>query len=273
MSDKLFIKCKICDKCFEKIGNLAKHVRLHNLTTKDYYDKFLKKENEGICLNCGKETEFYRISCGYKKYCCRTCSCIHLTPIRKLTMLNKYGAETTLGKNSIIRDKILNKLKTRDWSDSIQKRENTCLLKFGEKSISNTEFFKRNKYKRYKFNEIYFDSSWEMAFYVYLKDHNIDFEYQPNIKFEYNFNNKIHKYHPDFKVNNEIIEIKGEQFFDNDKMINPFDRAQDDLYEAKHQCMIKNNVIIIKNCEKYINYFIKKYGNIKDFKIEIRSAY
>ena len=165
---------------------------------------------------------------------------------KKTNYVKKYGAETTLGKNSIIRDKILNKLKTRDWSDSIQKRENTCLLKFGEKSISNTEFFKRNKYKRYKFNEIYFDSSWEMAFYVYLKDHNIDFEYQPNIKFEYNFNNKIHKYHPDFKVNNEIIEIKGEQFFDSDKMINPFDRAQDDLYEAKHQCMIKNNVIIIK---------------------------
>ena len=29
-------------------------------------------------------------------------------------------------------------------------------------------------------------------------------------------------------------------------MINPYDRSQDNIYEAKHQCMIKNNVKIFK---------------------------
>ena len=29
-------------------------------------------------------------------------------------------------------------------------------------------------------------------------------------------------------------------------MINPYDRTQDDKYEAKHQCMLNNNVIILR---------------------------
>ena len=40
------------------------------------------------------------------------------------------------------------------------------------------------------------------------------------------------------------------QFFENKdsngKLINPFDRTQDGLYEAKHQCMLNNGVIILK---------------------------
>ena len=40
-------------------------------------------------------------------------------------------------------------------------------------------------------------------------------------------------------------------------MISSYDRSQDEKYESKHQCMIENNVIIlrgkdIKNLEKVI---------------------
>ena len=49
------------------------------------------------------------------------------------------------------------------------------------------------------------------------------------------------------------FEIKGDHFFKdknyNNKMICPFDHSQDALYEAKHQCMLKNNVIIITSTE------------------------
>lgn len=45
-----------------------------------------------------------------------------------------------------------------------------------------------------------------------------------------------------------LYEDKGDQFFDGDKMICPYDRNnyKDELAEAKHQCMIKNNIIILK---------------------------
>ena len=36
--------CQICNKVF----NSANHLKTHNISIKDYYDIYLKKENEGI---------------------------------------------------------------------------------------------------------------------------------------------------------------------------------------------------------------------------------
>lgn len=75
-----------------------------------------------------------------------------------------------------------------------------------------------------------FDSSWEIAYYIWLKDNMIIFEYQPNISFKYIVNGQIHYYRPDFKVNDEIHEIKGEQFFNETAMICPWDYTKNDIY-------------------------------------------
>lgn len=53
----------------------------------------------------------------------------------------------------------------------------------------------------------YCDSTYELAYLIYCLDHNIDIK-RCDEKFEYEFNGKKHFYHPDFIVNNEIIEIK-----------------------------------------------------------------
>ena len=54
-------------------------------------------------------------------------------------------------------------------------------------------------------------------------------------------------------VNNELHEIKGLHFFINrnplNEMCNPYNHKKDKIAEAKHQCMIKNNVIILKYAE------------------------
>lgn len=47
------MKKEICKICGE-LTVLSKHIRKHNLTTKEYYDKYLKKDNEGICPVCNK---------------------------------------------------------------------------------------------------------------------------------------------------------------------------------------------------------------------------
>ena len=48
------MKCEICGKDF--INNrIGSHInRIHHISSKDYYDKYYKQQNEGICLNCGK---------------------------------------------------------------------------------------------------------------------------------------------------------------------------------------------------------------------------
>jgi hypothetical protein len=71
-------------------------------------------------------------------------------------------------------------------------------------------------------------------------------------------------YYPDFIVNGKYVEIKGLQFFENKdpngKLINPYDRSEDGKYEAKQQCMKNNNVEVITETSKYIEYTISKYG-------------
>lgn len=89
----------------------------------------------------------------------------------------------------------------------------------------------------------------------------MEFEYQPNISFDYYLNDERHTYHPDFKVRQKIIEVKGDQFFrinestGVEEMYCPwrYPEWSDEyyaykcaLFEAKYQCMKQNGVIILR---------------------------
>ena len=124
---------------------------------------------------------------------------------------------------------------------------------------------RRKLHTKYVYNDVYFENRWELSIYIYCSDHMIHCIYQPNIKFQYIYNEKIHYYHPDFIINNKIYEIKGSQFIKDDGTYrNPYDKSgnQDELYEAKHQCMIKNNINIISDNEikPFLQYMKNKYG-------------
>lgn len=125
--------------------------------------------------------------------------------------------------------------------------------------------------KKYFYNGMYFDSAPEIAYFIWLVDNNINFEYRPQETFSYKCNNKKHFYMPDFKVEDQFVELKGDQFFDESgKMINPFDESQNDRYEAKHQCMLANNVKILRTNDymHFMKYVEDKYGKdyLKQFK-------
>lgn len=64
-----YITCKICNKQITPKG-LSYHItHAHNITNKEYYDLYIKKDGEGICCKCGTEAEFINISVGYRKTC------------------------------------------------------------------------------------------------------------------------------------------------------------------------------------------------------------
>ena len=117
-----------------------------------------------------------------------------------------------------------------------------------ENYAQTNEFTKYHR-KQIEYDDLTFDSSWEVIVYQYCKENNIPCEYQPDITFEYEYGGKEHYYHPDFLINGKLYEVKGDHFFDGDKMICPFDRSKDELFEAKHQCMLHNSVIFIRNNE------------------------
>lgn len=191
----------------------------------------------------------------------------HNVELTKKRCLEKYGVENYMQRKDI---DVFAKYKENTGFSSpfanpaiVQKREENNLKKYGVRFVSQLHETRVKSARKYTFNDIGFDSQWELAYYIYLRDHNIEFEYQPGVKLQYIVNDNIKFYMPDFKVNGELQEIKGPQFFKEGKMINPFDRTMDELYEAKHQCMLRNNVKIITDCSKYLNYVEEKYT--KDF--------
>ena len=84
--------CKICNREFKTMRALSYHIHFsHNMSGKEYYDKFFKKENDGICAYCGKPTPFLGLADGYQKYCCAKCGGKGSSKQGKETMLKKYG--------------------------------------------------------------------------------------------------------------------------------------------------------------------------------------
>lgn len=56
-----------------------------------------------------------------------------------------------------------------------------------------------------------FDSKWEIKVFVICRIENqIDCEYQPNIHFTYTVREKQLNYHPDFLINGQLYEVKGD---------------------------------------------------------------
>ena len=121
---------------------------------------------------------------------------------------------------------------------------------------------KKHKYHSEKYPELTFDSKWEVKVYEFCKDNNIPIEYSPKISYEYEYDRRTWTYHPDFIINGKVYEVKGDYFFrtnestGQEEMFNPYREQEwsDEHYdwickkfEAKHQCMIKNNVLILRD--------------------------
>lgn len=197
------------------------------------------------------------------------------------TCINKYGT-TNGGASKEAQEKIkATNLKKYGVKSSFQVEEikekikQTNLKKYGVPSYTQTEKYRNNlfeKYgayhaptKRYIYNNEYFDSFPELCLYMYCLENNIPIVREP-IELTFEFEGKSYHYYPDFKINNELIEIKGKQFLtENGSWCNPFDHALDGLFEAKHQCALANGIKILYNTDyqKYLNWFHEK-GYKKD---------
>lgn len=107
-----------------------------------------------------------------------------------------------------------------------------------------------------------FDSKPEIAIFVFCKiEHEMNIEYHPTFNYTYEFNEEKFIYCPDFIINGKFYEFKGEQFFrfnestGKEELFCPWqskDKTNEEheldcqREEAKHQCMIANNVTILR---------------------------
>lgn len=165
------------------------------------------------------------------------------------TSLNKYGVPHFM-KSSLGKSKVINTIKEKYGVDNIMK---------------SSELDSKKIFKSYFYEDNYFDSSWELAYYIWLRDSGTPFTYQPqDCLIEY-FDNKgtQHIYRPDFKVNNSLVEIKGDHFF-NEKN-EPYNSYTKTFWWEKYNILIENKVIILRlaDVKVYLKYVYDTYG--KDF--------
>lgn len=126
-------------------------------------------------------------------------------------------------------------------------KQRTEKFKNGELIYSNL----RHKYKYGTYKNISCDSSWELAYVIYLIDHNISFERNRTNYFEYEFEGTTHLFFPDFIVEDTFIEIKN---------------YKSELTESKLKAIPKNikfKILYKKEIQPYLKYARDTYG--KDF--------
>ena len=160
--------------------------------------------------------------------------------------------------------------KNDTYSKAKTKRIKTMQLKYGCDNNSQTPEYHQLKMRKYVYNDLTFDSSWELAFYVFFKDKNVNI-IQSTDFFEYPFNGKVHRYFPDFKMPCGLyVEIKGDQFVKSDGTLQNVYNKDDLQYPAKYNCMVENSVVILTKVDikPFLNYMQQKYGSSwkKDFR-------
>lgn len=166
------------------------------------------------------------------------------------TCLKKYGTKIASQSNEIKQKTILTKINKSDKEkkDIREKQIATTLERYGVETFTDTY--------RYIYDNKSYDSSWELYYYIYLIDNNIDFIYKPKPGLKYNIGEKIHYYYPDFIVENRYHEIKGEQLLKDGKL---YDYKKQQFLFAKQACMEYNNVKLLRF--DYIKNIIKEIDN------------
>lgn len=95
------------------------------------------------------------------------------------------------------------------------------------------------------YNGIWCDSSWELAFLIYHLENNIPIKRFEGF-FEYTWEGKVHKYYPDFEVEENIYELKGIL-------------SERELEKIK-QAPRKITILVEEDMKPYLKYVKEKYG-------------
>ena len=178
-----------------------------------------------ICKFCSKEFEEKYSKYSDGNFCCKECARRYSSNIKRKEINEKLSKQN---KGIIFNNKQIIEVKKRyDKNPKIcpicgniipyeKRMRKTCSYECGKKlGVLNCDYSNcggyregsgRSKHGYYK--EIWCDSTYELAYLIYCLDHNIDIK-RCSETFEYEYEGKKHKYHPDFIVNNELIEIKG----------------------------------------------------------------
>lgn len=130
--------CKITNKTFKFMRGFLNHLRKLGITSKEYYDTYHKKQNEGICY-CGKETTYDSFS--YRKYCSSKCS--SQSSEHRVIVKNRFK------NNPEALISFIEKRKSKIINPNVEKRRDTIKKKAANMGISEFEYYSRHSKKSY----------------------------------------------------------------------------------------------------------------------------
>ena len=190
---------------------------------------------------------------------------------RIITCLSKYGVESPLQNKQILTKVINTCIKKYGYSNPVKSPQikhkiiQTNMAKYGVPVALQNPDIRRKARAKYRYDNQAFDSAWEIAYYIYLTDKHIRFKFHETVFTYYSpTDNRYHNYECDFTLfNNTYVEIKGIHLLNNMKQ----NVHTKEYY--KYLCMLKHNVHIISNVNKYLSYVKDKYGKhyLQQFKL------
>lgn len=142
--------CEIDQASFPNQRQFKYHLVKLGVSQKDYYDKYIKKDGEGVCLHCKNESIFNNIGLGYTKFCSLSCSGQYkkindgareqMIKRTKETKLRKYGNETYVNSDKMKETKLA-KYGNSNYNN-IEKQKETLLEKYGVDVYTKTKEYK-----------------------------------------------------------------------------------------------------------------------------------
>lgn len=244
-----------CLECNLKVvgwRSFSHHIRCHH-NQKEYYDKYLLKDNNNIC-DCGKNLQFISIQKGYKKTCGNR-DCINKSRNNqlKINLREKYGENIT---NVFQLDKVKDKCKHTKLINhgdenyyNKELRKQTCLAKYGVdhhlKSNIIRNKMKQTNLKLYGVEESFLsNNNIEKSKQTCLKKYGVKYHIQSNI-----VKTKI------YKTNLERYGV--EQTFNSPEIRNKIKTTNLERYGVEHPMQ---NAEIFKKAFK-AGLEIKQYKN------------
>lgn len=235
-----FYICEECGKLCKNQKGLSVHFyKIHQISRKEYYDKWLKEENDDKCKICGNLTEFNSQYMHYKNGCCKKHTDLYVYNIRVKNCLIKYNVENPYQREDVkekckkqhlknlgvenpfqaktIKDKIKQTRKEKYGNENYKnwkKIKETLYKNYGvENPQQNKEIHEKTlknafKLKQFRDTDVWYQGSFELDFLEKYYDIFSDIVRGPTIKYEIDGKNKI--YHSDFYIPslNLIIECK-----------------------------------------------------------------
>lgn len=176
------------------------------------------------------------------------------------TCLEKYGCKHPIQNKDVLEKMKQTNTKIYGVDCYTKTKEYKERIKTYWENLTDEEILNLFKNRLHKFkapNGKTYDSSWEYKFEQYLIENNIKYEYQSSTQFKWvDISSKERTYIPDFKIikenKEEIIEIKGDHFFDKDgNFIDLYDKSDIGTANAKlkWECMMKAGVKVLTSKE------------------------